>query len=198
MRELYHGAEAVVSEDDKTVIKERIKKGYRIKEIDTALRSRRTRLEAKLIREARRAGVFAPQILDEDKFVLKMEFIDGEKIKDILNDNNLETIAMIIGESVARLHSYGIIHGDLTTNNMIMKNDKIYFIDFGLGFFSRRVEDKATDLHLLKEVLESTHFRVAENTWKIILKNYQENYAEGDKVIKALLKIEKRGRYVER
>ena len=75
---------------------------------------------------------------------------------------------------------------------------ELYFIDFGLGFFSQRLEDKATDLHLLKEVLVSTHFNVFENMWKIILAAYTDLYVDGKKVIKTLHKIEKRGRYIER
>ncbi|MBI3190195.1 Kae1-associated serine/threonine protein kinase [archaeon] len=196
MEKIYQGAEAVMYKDDEVVRKERVKKGYRIEKIDEALRAKRTRLEARLIREARRAGVAVPQVINEEKFALEMEFIDGEKIRDILDKQT--DIAKIIGESIAKLHDCGIIHGDLTTSNMILKDSKVYFIDFGLGFFSQRIEDKATDLHLLREVLESTHFLVADTVWKSVLEAYKSNCHSAEEVIKTLSKIEKRGRYMKR
>src|SRR4030042_1167648 len=49
-----------------------------------------------------------------------------------------------------------IINGDLTTSNMILNPDnKLYFIDFGLSFHSNKIEDKAVDLHLLKQALNA-------------------------------------------
>ncbi len=195
---IFQGAEAIISRDGKAVVKERIKKRYRIGQIDDNIRSRRTRSEARLIREARRAGILTPQIIEESNFIIKMEFLGGRKVKDILDANNACEIAGKIGDIVARLHEYNIIHGDLTTSNMIVKNDDIYLIDFGLGFHSARIEDKATDMHLLKEALESTHFDVVGKMWPALLDAYKTVYPEGEKVIKTLSKIEKRGRYSER
>ena len=139
------GAEAELKRDGDTVVKERIKKGYRILELDDKLRKRRTALEARLLREARRAGVLTPQVLEEEKTSLKMEFIDGQKVKDVL-DKNCISISKEVGRNVALLHSYDIIHGDLTTSNMLLKDGKLYLIDFGLGFISKREEDKAVYL----------------------------------------------------
>ncbi|MCX6815941.1 MAG: KEOPS complex kinase/ATPase Bud32 [Candidatus Aenigmarchaeota archaeon] len=212
MQKIYQGAEAIISKDKGDIVKERVKKGYRIKEIDEKLRTRRTRLESRLIREARRAGLATPQILDEDKFTIRMEFIDGGKVKDILDKANYKKIAKLMGRSIAILHNYNIIHGDLTTSNMIIKwknnvsngtkNEKqealLYFIDFGLGFTSTRLEDKATDLHVLKEAIESAHFQVFESMWKVVVSAYTEGYEKAAEVIKALAKIEKRGRYADR
>ena len=162
------------------------------------MRKKRTRLEAKLIREARRAGVATPQIIEESRFSIKMDFIDGDRIKELVSRKNFKTIAKKIGESVALMHTYNIIHGDLTTSNMIQKDESVYFIDFGLGFFSGRAEDKATDLHVLKEAIQATHFDIAGKFWPAVTKAYANNYTGSEKVIKALAKIEKRGRYVER
>jgi len=94
-----------------------------------------------------------------------------------------------IGRSVRKLHDANIIHGDLTTSNMILK-DKVYFIDFGLGFFSTRIEDKAVDLFLFKKALESKHHEVWEECFKEVLKAYGDQ-----KVMERLKEIEKRGRY---
>lgn len=195
---LTKGAEAELTKEEGIVVKERIKKGYRLAVLDDKLRKRRTATEAKLLREARRVGVLTPQILEEDRTTIKMEFIRGKKVKDILSKSNLKGICKEIGRNIALLHSYDIIHGDLTTSNMLIKDGKIWFIDFGLGFISRREEDKAVDLYLLREALESTHFQIIENAWKAILEAYKSHYPDSNKVIKALSKVEKRGRYKER
>ena len=192
------GAEAAITRENETIIKERIKKGYRLPEIDDKLRKRRTALEARLLREARRAGVNTPQVLEEGKTTLVLEFIDGQKVKDILNKENFGEICEKIGASVAKLHSYDIIHGDLTTSNMILNEKGLWLIDFGLGFISKRAEDKAVDLYLLHEALESTHFDILEEAWSSILASYKKRYEDSGKVIKALLDVEKRGRYKER
>lgn len=192
-----HGAEAVLRKEGRLLVKDRIKKGYRIHQLDEKIRKARTKAESKLLREARRAGVLTPHIIDESGYNIKMEFIAGKKVKDILDKNNMAVICRAIGESVAKLHNRDIIHGDLTTSNMILKGDKLYIIDFGLGFFSSRPEDKATDLRLLKQALESTHFSLLPRAWQIILNAYRRHYPS-EEVIKVLQRIEKRGRYKER
>ena len=198
MKTIVRGAEAVLYVREGRVVKERVKKNYRIDEIDTPVRKQRTRNEAKLLREARRAGVETPQIMSEGTYSIEMEFIQGKKVRDTLNAKNISEICSKMGESIGKLHSSGIIHGDLTTSNMIFKDGMIYFIDFGLGFQSHRIEDKAVDLRLLRQVLDSTHFDVAEKAWKIILKAYQNNCEDAGRVFETLQKIEKRGRYSKR
>ena len=188
------GAEAELTRDGNVLTKERIPKGYRLPEMDNRLRKRRTANEARLLMEARRAGVNAPQVLEEEGTTLRIEFIDGKKARDILDIDICEKI----GEAVAKLHSYNIIHGDLTTSNMILCEGKLYLIDFGLGFVSQRPEDKAVDLYLLHEVLESTHFSILDEAWGAVLDSYKAHYEGAGEVIKALLNVEKRGRYKER
>ena len=150
-----------------------------------------------MLREAARAGVFVPQILEEKEFTIVLEKIDGQMIKEIFSKDNMEEICNLIGSAIAKLHSFDIIHGDLTTSNMILSGKKLYFIDFGLGFHSGKAEDKATDLHVLREAFESTHFSIADDAWKIILKAYKESY-KSEKVIGSLENLEKRGRYRDR
>lgn len=195
---LSKGAEAVIRREDSNVVKERIKKNYRLSQIDEKLRVRRTRLEAGLLSEARRVGVHTPRIIDVRKYEIEMEEVSGNIVKDILNDDNLEIIGGEIGRSVAKLHEYNIVHGDLTTSNMIKSSDGIYFIDFGLGFSSQKFEDKATDLYLLYHSIGATHWNLLEKFWKIILNSYKAHFKEADKVIKTLDQIEKRGRYKKR
>ena len=93
-----------------------------------------------------------------------MEYIEGQQIKQMLNKASKakrHDLCVKIGESIARLHSHGLIHGDLTTSNMILSPEgKIFFVDFGLGEKNIELEAKGVDLHLLKRALQSTHFHV--------------------------------------
>jgi len=189
MREIGSGAEAIIYLDNNKVVKRRIKKSYRIKEIDSTLRKTRTRTEAKILEKI---PVKAPKLIETDREeTLKMNFIKGDKIRDVLNKK--PELAEEIGEKVAAIHNAGIIHGDLTTSNMILKNE-IYFIDFGLSFFSEKIEDKAVDIHLFKQALESKHYKIWEKALKYFLKGY--NKAKNYKQIMERFKIvEARGRY---
>ena len=99
-----------------------------------------------------------------------------------------------LGKKIAILHNNNIIHGDLTTSNFIY-NDKIYFIDFGLSFETDKVEDRAVDLHLLKQALESKHYQIWEECFKEALKAYEKESKHGKEVIQRLELVEKRVRY---
>ncbi len=210
------GAEAVLSADSlegrKVLVKDRIKKGYRLPELDSRIRKIRTRGEHRLLDRARRAMVFTPRVFRIEESRLIMEFIEGERVKDVLNTkpkNERFRIYELIGEAVARLHSAGIIHGDLTTSNMILKRQstdsadsgfqtsdyELYIIDFGLGKSSQRIEDQAVDLFLLYEALKSAHFKYLNESWQYILKTYKRNYSNSAQVLRRLEKIEKRRRY---
>jgi len=96
------------------------------------------------------------------------------------------------------MHKNGIVHGDLTTSNMILKNNKIYFIDFGLGEFSKRIENFAIDLSVLKEAFKSTHFKHLNLLWQSFIKGYKQTNDKSKEVLESLNEIEKRGRYVKR
>ena len=192
MKIIKRAAEAVIYLAGGRVIKERISKGYRIKHIDGKLRKFRTRREANLLNKVENSPkVFS---VDDKEMKIEMEFIDGKLIKDILDDaKNRDELLKEIGASIASMHDSSIIHGDLTTSNMIL-NGRVYFIDFGLGFISHKIEDKAVDLHLLRQALESKHYNHFENSFRSILDGYKlsRNYAE---VLDRLKKVEKRGRY---
>lgn len=207
MKLIKQGAEAKLflskKDGQKTLIKDRIKKDYRISQIDKKIRKNRTSQESNLLSEARRNGVPTPKILDVDKnnYKITMEFIDGERIKELLNKSDrksVEKICFEIGGLIGKLHAAGIIHGDLTTSNMILKDKKIHFIDFGLGFFSRKIEDQGTDLRLLHEALKSTHYQILDVSWKNVIKGYREEYSKADPVLNRVSEIEKRARYMER
>lgn len=225
---IQQGAEAVIILSDNFIIKDRIKKSYRIKELDNKIRARRTKSEAKLLKKASELinspkPFFQPSIKNSTK--LKMPFIDGKKLSEHLDNfslNKQKQICRQIGESIAKLHDANIIHGDLTTSNMILieklpahsgsqinKNSVnikskpsiiersepiIYFIDFGLGFISHKFEDKAVDIHLLRQALEAKHFKNWEVLFKEVIKGYKTS-KDADKTLNQLIKVEKRGRY---
>lgn len=204
---LQKGAEAEIDLIDGKIVKNRIKKSYRIPELDEKIRKLRTRSEAKLLEKASKI-IDTPKIISSDEKSKKivMEFIEGKKLSEHLNNFNLEKqkeICRKIGENTGKIHEKWIIHGDLTTSNMICDSaslhthrPKIYFIDFGLGSISRRFEDMAVDLHLLKEALEAKHFQHWEILFEEVLKGYKKSH-NSEKVLAQFKKVEKRGRYKE-
>ena len=201
MKIIKRGAEAVISLDDGKIVKERIKKSYRLEQIDEKLRKQRTKKEASLLLQAKRIGVDVPEVVSVSKFNIIMENIDGQRLKEFLNETNGENRKMtteMIGKSVGLLHKAGIVHGDLTTSNMILRNGRVFLIDFGLGYCSRRLENQAVDLSVFKEALKSTHYEYLNLLWESFIKGYGQTNDNSSKVLDALCGIEKRGRYVER
>jgi Kae1-associated kinase Bud32 len=207
MKILYRGAESIIYLDkldnQEVLVKERIKKEYRLDEIDNKLRKERTRKEVKLLTEARKCGVLTPKIIDVDYQNQKiiMENINGIRVKEFLNSTdkkNMEKISFEIGRIIGKLHANGIIHGDLTTSNMILEDNQIYFIDFSLGEMSKKIEDQGIDINLLFEALKSTHFKILKSCWSNIVKGYKQEYNESKKVLEKVEEIEKRGRYMDR
>ena len=173
---------------EKAVLKDRIAKGYRIPEIDNKIRRARCKLEARLLSDAKGAGVVTPVLYDvdlENKSIL-MEEIDGVMVKDIIDEN----LAFGIGENISRLHSADIIHGDITTSNIMLKDGQLVFIDFGLGRHSTLDEDKAVDLLVLKKSLQSIDYNLAVKYFDLVLKGYGN-----ESIINTISDIESRGRY---
>jgi TP53 regulating kinase and related kinases len=195
MERIADGAEAVIYKEENTVIKDRVEKSYRIPILDEELRFFRTRREQKIIEKLTNAGVKVPSILaSPSKSQLVMSYIDGIKLRDYVTKDNFEEIAKIVGGTLGKIHSLDIIHGDLTTSNMIFSKGEIYFIDFGLSFVSTRIEDRAVDLHLLRQALESYHFAFWERMYEIIITYYKSAVSNSEDVLKRLEVVERRGR----
>ena len=189
------GAEAKLFLEGNKIIKNRFPNSYRIKEIDEKLRGFRTRREAKILQKLQAISFPAPKLLKNDeKENLVIERINGKLVKDALESLDYKKLCSEIGKKVAILHNSSIIHGDLTTSNMIL-NKEICFIDFGLSFFSEKAEDKAVDLHLLKEALESKHYKIWEGCFKCALEAYKKEAKNSNATLKRLEAVEKRGRY---
>ena len=198
MNLISRGAEANIYKKEDIVLKERIKKSYRIEELDEKLRTQRTRHEEKLLITAKKLGVAVPEVMKKEKYSIEMQFIGGARLKNTFDKENLPELAKKIAESVALLHKNDIIHGDLTTSNMILSEGNVYFIDFGLGFFSKAYEDKAVDLHLFEEALVSTHGGEAKKFFEMFLEEYKKSYPDCEKILKRLDVIRDKGRYVHR
>ena len=207
------------------IIKRRIKKSYRLPKLDTKIRTRRTKAESKIITKLKEI-INVPEIFKTEREDIFMEFIEGKKLSEHLENLDYKTICKQVGESLTKLHNQDIIHGDLTTSNMIYVNNnsksniknsktikathniaknnnkisdnkinksKLCLIDFGLGFHSHKIEDKAVDIHLLKQALETKHYKIAEDCIKIILKNYTPDKYK--LILERIPVIESRGRY---
>jgi TP53 regulating kinase and related kinases len=227
---IQQGAEAVIYKIDNKIVKDRIPKKYRFPDLDNKLRKSRTKSEAKIIGKLK--GVIdVPELLADPGMgrMIHMEFIDGLKLSENLEKLDWVSVCKKIGVGVAKMHDAGIVHGDLTTSNLIWKEGcgvgvkgdgsggekgldggKVYFIDFGLGFHSSKVEDKAVDLHLLKQALGAKHYLIAEEGFDVVVKSYvgddgDEGVDErvgGDEgvrmhklVVERLKVVEGRGRY---
>ena len=193
---IQQGAEGIISLKDNKIEKLRTKKSYRHPELDEKLRKSRTKKEAKILSKLY-SIIAVPKIIDsDDKETIIMQYIDGKKLSENLECLDYKKICKQIGIIIGETHDQDIIHGDLTTSNMILKDNKVYFIDFGLSFHSKKIEDKAVDLHLLKQALNAKHFSIADKCIKIILDNYKpKRFME---ILEQLKKVESRGRYKDR
>jgi len=201
---LYQGAEAKIIKSTylgyDAVVKKRVHKRYRIKEIDQVLIHSRTKQEAKVMALARSHGASVPFIYDVDlkQGAITFEYVKGKRIKDIFDSITSEQrkkICQQIGVQIGLLHNAEIIHGDLTTSNMILSKNNVYFIDFGLSEISTEIESRGVDLHLLMEALESTH-SLHSSFFSYVLNAYTQTYNENAVLVKQKIDdIVKRGRY---
>ncbi|AFL96182.1 putative Mn2+-dependent serine/threonine protein kinase [Thermococcus cleftensis] len=199
----YFGAELIPGE--MVIVKHRIPKRYRIREIDEKLRKERTVREARVLHRAKDFGVNCPHVYEVNlrDMVIAMEYIDGKRLKEHLEEVPMEerlSLCREIGRQIGRLHEAGIVHGDLTTSNMILRGGRIYLIDFGLADFDPTLEAQGVDLHLLKRAMESTHYTWFEEGFEAVLEGYAEirGREKAEEVKAKIEEIESRGRYRER
>ena len=198
-----HGAEAKVFTatflERNAIVKVRPEKGYRHKELDKRLRTQRTKNEARVIREARRAGVRTPIIYDIDlnECSITMERISGSSVKTLLDEHpeRADEICGMIGEMIAKLHMNKISHGDLTTSNMILAdNGELCLIDLSMGNATAELEDMGVDLHLLKRAFTSAHSGIDDSFGKFT-ESYRKHMKNAPAVFAKVEDIKNRGRY---
>jgi TP53 regulating kinase-like protein len=179
-------------------------KKYRHPEIDYNLRKTRTNHEADIIHRAKQHGVSTPLLysVDNEKGVIIMEYIEGIKVRDLvdqLDDKERYTLFTRIGYFSGKLHKTGIIHGDLTTSNIIKSGDRIVFIDFGLSEVNYEVEKRGVDLNLMNRMLTSTHYKYQESLLAAFKEGYHKSMGdEAEEALKRMEEVSKRGRYIEK
>jgi TP53 regulating kinase-like protein len=183
---------------EKAISKLRKPKPYRNALLDSEIRKKRTIHEANMLSATKIAKVPSPFVYFVDPIHAEviMECIEGENVKAIIDPQ----LAAEIGRHTARIHSRNIIHGDLTTSNFIFEklHQKLTVIDFGLSYFSERLEDRAVDIRLIKEIFISAYANDYENLFSGFLLGYKDISGDGymtAKILRTVQAIEKRGRY---
>lgn len=161
---LSQGAEAlVIHTNNDEVVKFRPSKTWRLPELDKQLRKRRTAQEVRVIEKLARNGVNVPKVTRSDhaKGLIYMEYINGISLKkltwDLGANEEVKKMYQMYGEAIAQMHNLKICHGDLTTSNVMVRDNLIVLIDFGLSSQEADVEDKAVDLYVLERAIQSTH-----------------------------------------
>ncbi len=188
------GAEAIVTFRNGTVEKRRVPKRYRVPALDKRLITERTRAEARLIHAARRGGVPTPIMSDITEDTILMEQVQGILLTDNLSEEALREAGRMIG----RLHAGGIVHGDLTTSNLILRrsDSRCVLIDFGLAQATDEIEPRGVDLHVLYQTLESTAPDRADALKAAFAQGYGETFLHAGDIIAREHEIELRGRYL--
>jgi TP53 regulating kinase-like protein len=206
---IYRGAEAEIYLEkwlgELVIRKSRIAKPYRVPELDETIRRARTAHEANMMTEVRKLGVPVPivQHIDLDSCTLIMEYINGPTLKDELyglgNQKRRER-SKELGGLLGQMHEGGIVHGDMTISNVLSEDGKLFLIDFGLGNFSKEVEDKGVDLLLLYRAMKSSHYAFHALLFNAFLKGYCKAVGarKGRDSVQKMREVEKRGRYFER
>ncbi|UKZ62819.1 uncharacterized protein TrAtP1_004054 [Trichoderma atroviride] len=171
--------------DTACALKYRPPKPWRHPALDQRLTRHRILSEARILAKCRRDGLRVPSVyaLDESAGWLMLEWIEGTPVRVNINnrlgnrtegiedDEQLKDLMRKIGTAVGKMHSIGIIHGDLTTSNMMLKppsagsqsdgaaglEGEIVIIDLGLAGGGVHDEDRAVDLYVLERAFGSTH-----------------------------------------
>ncbi|MDO9034950.1 MAG: bifunctional N(6)-L-threonylcarbamoyladenine synthase/serine/threonine protein kinase [Methanoregula sp.] len=188
------GAEAVITFNKGIVEKRRIPKRYRVPALDRRLIAERTRAEARLIHTARKGGVPTPIMSDITADTIVMEEVQGTLLTHALNESNVLEAGRMIGQ----LHAAGVMHGDLTTSNLILRQSdgKCVLIDFGLAQATIEIEQRGVDVHVLFQTLESTAPDHADALKAAFIAGYTETFEGSADVIHREHEIELRGRYL--
>jgi bifunctional N6-L-threonylcarbamoyladenine synthase / protein kinase Bud32 len=201
MKMIAKGAEAEIFEEKyegkNAMLKKRVKKRYRLEQLDVKLRTFRTKREAKILFAAKLAGILCPKLLGVDlkKTELVLEKIIGKNLRDIMNGKDAKKAGKYIidaGKALSKLHTANIVHGDYSTANiMILPSGEVCIIDFGLSDFTSSDEAKATDLLVFKKSVDEKQFL-------LFVKGYYANFPDSNRILNRLNDIESRGRYVSR
>ncbi|KAH9515751.1 TP53 regulating kinase [Bulinus truncatus] len=192
------------------IVKERFQKKYRHPSLDTTLTNQRIKSEVRASLRCRMAGILTPTIFMvnfQDNSIYMEEIQDAITVKSYITDASLKgdcssllPLAEIIGQTLSKMHANNIIHGDLTTSNMLLQGNpsdlKLVLIDFGLSSFEASAEDKGVDLYVLERAFLSSHPNSQElfNTILISYQSSTENRSTCKEVLVKLEEVRMRGR----
>ena len=180
------------------ILKIRKSKTYRNQTLDSNLRKQRTIKESQMLSEAKSFGIPTPLVyfVNLSKSSIIMQSIPGKPIHDLPN-STIISLSSKMGKLVGLMHKNGMMHGDLTTSNFISYKNKVYLIDFGLSQKTIKPEDHAVDLRLIKEILNSAHAEIIDQTWELFLEGYKSivGLSRHSKIVNLVSEIERRGRY---
>jgi TP53 regulating kinase-like protein len=188
---MIQGAEAEITIQGEEVLKERPEKEYRHEKLDTRIREERTSEEVKNIEKARKHGVNIPETEKAGKTSMKQDRVKGDILKKILPSE--PELMEEVGKNIGLLHGTGLVHGDLTTSN-IMYDGKIWLIDLGLSETTERIEDQAVDIYLLKKTLETSHPEQSTELWEGFKQGYRD-FEKSEEVLETMEEVQRRGRY---
>jgi len=181
------------------VVKRRKQKKYRTPQLDMTLNKKRTQTESNVLTTALLNDVNVPAVryVDYSTYSIVMDYIDGNPLKNIVDHKESDLFFKALGKQIAKLHNLDIMHGDITTSNVIVdSNGVVFLIDFGLAKFSASLEDKGVDLLVLHRTLLSTHSHIVETAWDAFLEGYfTESQLSRKEVLRRMETIEKRKRY---
>ena len=191
-------------------LKYRPPKPWRHPVLDQRLTKHRILSEARILAKCRRDGVRVPAVyaVDEVAGWLMLEWISGGPVRKsinerlgnrtegIENDTELKDLMRRIGTAIGNMHKVGIVHGDLTTSNMMLEplanpqddnplHGELVIIDLGLASGSISDEDRAVDLYVLERAFGSTHPR-AECVFSEVLDAYSQTFKQAKIVLKKL------------
>ncbi|RKP39854.1 kinase-like domain-containing protein [Dimargaris cristalligena] len=176
------------------IAKERFPKTYRHPILDKKLTARRVVQEARCLFRCQQAGIDTPTVyfIDTNLNTIYMERIEGRTVKSFLIEHSgnpalVDDLAHKIGKALAALHGINIIHGDLTTSNLFIRdsNQSLVLIDFGLSYHSSLIEDKAVDLYVLERAFLSTHPN-SEVMFEKIVQVYTKKSRDGKQIFAKL------------
>ena len=187
------------------IVKERFVKTYRLAALDKKLSHRRMSQEVRSMVRCRRHGIRAPAVyhMDLQRRLIYMEDIaDGMIMRDYImqldteeGSTTLEQLMELMGGVLAKMHNIDVVHGDLTTSNMVYNAEtkEMTLIDFGLSYVSSLAEDKGVDLYVLERAFLSTHPNT-ETLFKVLLQSYVGSSHNSKAVIDKLDEVRLRGR----
>ena len=220
---LFQGAEAKIyllkdpnnlSNNGQFLLKQRFCKKYRHSELDKKLTTKRITQECRSLLKCHKLGIKVPIVYlsDLSEKVIMMEYLhDYISLRNFLEScDKCESVLKILSKDVAslivKLHDNSVIHGDLTTCNLLVKQKEPEFstenmngtfsvvpIDFGLSSVSESSEDKAVDLYVLERAINTTHAGI-EQFFEDMLTNYFEISKFGHSIKTRLEDVRARGR----